>query len=91
MLTTYHMIYDYALANDLTNKDYSRFVKVKQFKKSTLHKPFTTEVMQQLWNDTHQDIVKIILIYTCTGMRSNELSKISFKSDPNITSFKFLH
>lgn len=80
MLTTYHMIYDYALANDLAIKNYSKFVKVKQFKKSTLHKPFTSEVMQQLWNDTHQDIVKIILIYTYTGMRSNELSKMEIKN-----------
>ena len=80
MLTTCHMIYDYALANDLAVKNYSKFVKVKQFKKSTLHKPFTSEVMQQLWNNTHQDIVKIILIYAYTGMRSNELSKMEVKN-----------
>ena len=74
--TVYHMIFDYALANDLASKDYSRYVKYKRPEKSTMHRPFTTSEMRWLWSNADNDIVKIIIIQCYTGTRPGELNTI---------------
>ncbi len=78
--TVYHMIFDYAMANDLTSKDYSHFVKYKRSEKSTMHRPFTTEEMRLLWNNADSDIIKIILIQCYTGTRPGELNTIMMEN-----------
>lgn len=79
ILTAYHMLYEYALANDLCVKDYSRFVKTKTHQKSNMHKPLTTEAMRSLWKDSDNETAKIILIYVYTGLRADELAKMEIK------------
>ena len=73
LLTMYHWIYELALANDIVVKDYSRFVHTAPKVQSTKHHPFTEDEMRLLWSRTDNDIVKIILIQTYTGMRPAEL------------------
>ncbi len=75
--TVYHMIFDYAIANDLVAKDYSKYVKYKRAEKSTMHHPFSTEEMRLLWANSDIDIVKIILIQCYTGTRPGELNRIT--------------
>ncbi len=67
-------LFSYATSNDLATKDYAAALKVQQAEKSTLHKPFTTEEMRWLWQHSGEDVIKIILIQTYTGMRKGELS-----------------
>lgn len=47
--------------------------------KSDMHKPFTTDEINELWNHKDDFIVKIILIYIYTGLRPTEL--IDIKTD----------
>ncbi len=75
-MTVMHMLYRYAIANDLIIKDYSRFVVTAVKVKSDIHKPFTTEEMRLLWKHCNDDIARIILIQTYTGMRPKELAMI---------------
>lgn len=79
MLTMFHSFYDYAIANDLANKDYSRFVKIKSIEKSDKHKSFTSEEMRIAWANCHLDTVKLLLIQVYTGMRQGELSGMEIK------------
>lgn len=76
IMTVMHMLYRYAIANDLIIKDYSRFVVTAVKVKSDIHKPFTTEEMRLLWKHCNDDIARIILIQTYTGMRPKELAMI---------------
>ena len=75
-VTVFHIIYDYAMANDLVTKDYSKYVKYATIETSTLHKPFTTAEMRTLWQHTDLDIVKVVLIQCYTGLRPTELATI---------------
>lgn len=74
--TVFHMIYDYAIANDLATKDYSRYVHYDPVQKSTLHRAFSAEEMRILWQHTDLDTVKVVLIQCYTGMRATELATI---------------
>ena len=81
-----HLIYDYALKNDLADKDYSDFVKIAEHKESKDKKPFTREEIQKLWDNTDWAFkgkrksklegiaaAEILLILIYTGMRIDEL------------------
>lgn len=74
--TVFHMIYDYAIANDLAVKDYSKYVKYAPIEKSTLHQALTTKDMRILWSHTDVDIAKVALIQCYTGLRPTELATI---------------
>lgn len=74
--TIYHWIYRIALANDIVDKDYSRFVQIAKKEKSTLHRPFTSLEMRTLWAYADVDAVKVILIQCYTGTRPTELATI---------------
>ena len=80
-VTVFHIIYDYAMANDLITKDYSKYVKYATIEPSTLHKPFTTDEMRTLWNHADLDPVKVVLIQCYTGLRPTELATIEM---PNV-------
>ena len=62
ILPIFRWIFNYALANDLVNKDYSAFLKTMAMKHSDMHQPYTTEELRTLWLHTDSDLVKIILI-----------------------------
>lgn len=67
-------LFEIALSNDLASKDYTAALTTAEIKKSTLHKPFTTEEMQRLWsNMDNNDVYKVVLILCYTGMRRAEL------------------
>lgn len=69
-------LFEYATANDLALKDYSASLHVQGLGKSDMHKPFTTEEMRWLWQNTDKDVYKIILIQAYTGTRKSELAGI---------------
>ena len=48
--------------------------------KSDMHKPFTTDEINKLWNHKDDLIVKIILIYLYTGLRPTELVDIKIEN-----------
>ncbi len=74
--TIYKLIYAFAIANDIVDKDYSQFVKIAPKVKSEKHHPFTSEEMQFMWKNSDNDIFKIVLIQCYTGTRQQELARV---------------
>lgn len=68
-------LYEYSKVLNLPVKPIStKYLKIGTFKKSTLHKPFTEDEINTLWNNRNE-IVDLILINIYTGMRPTELLK----------------
>lgn len=68
-------LYEYSKVLNLPVKPIStKYLKIGTFKKSTLHKPFTEEEINTLWNNRNET-VDLILINIYTGMRPTELLK----------------
>lgn len=68
-------LYEYSKVLNLPVKPIStKYLKIGTFKKSTLHKPFTEEEIDTLWNNRNETI-DLILINIYTGMRPTELLK----------------
>ena len=75
----FRWIFEYALANDLVNKDYSAFIKTASMKRSDMHQPYSTDELRKLWQHTESDLAKIILIQIYTGMRQGELGSMKLE------------
>ena len=73
ILSIFRWIFEYALANDLVNKDYSAFIKPDPLRKSDMHRPYSTDELRALWRNSGSELVKILLIQIYTGMRKVEL------------------
>lgn len=80
LTTIYHWVYAYALANDLIDKDYSRFVVLPPMKKSELHQPFTTSELRTLWKHSDDPKAKLVLIMAYTGMRQVEIAQMKMEN-----------
>lgn len=77
VLSVYSQIYRYCKGNNIkVGADVSILVNIKKSVQSTMHKPFTDEEIQKLWN-SRNDIIDIVLIGIYTGLRPNEFFKIS--------------
>lgn len=74
LLSLWSQMFDYALANDIVDKDYSAFVKVSAAAPEEIHKPFTEADIDKLWENLQTADLILILIYT--GFRCGELLKI---------------
>lgn len=74
LLSLWSQMFDYALANDVIDKDYSAFVKISATSPEEIHKPFTETDIDKLWSDPQKADLILILIYT--GFRCGELLKI---------------
>lgn len=76
LVSVYRCIYEYAIANDLTDKDYSQYVSLPKASQSKKHHPFTAKGLRTLWAHSEDPRVKMVLILVYTGMRRGELSSI---------------
>lgn len=70
-------LYEYAVQNDICDKDYSDFVDIARHKpKSTesIHKPFSAEEIERLWeNLPRSPYIGIIIIMLYSGVRIGEM------------------
>ncbi|MCF2555581.1 tyrosine-type recombinase/integrase [Faecalicatena contorta] len=69
IVTLYHQMYAYAVANDIVDKDYSKFVKINQNDDDEHGVPFTDSDIKTLWDNQTDDIVQMILIMCYSGFR----------------------
>lgn len=86
------VVFEYALKNDIVEKDYSAFVTFTEVSEKKKKNAFTREEVQLLWNNINwkykaqvsailddTPLVKILLILLYTGMRIEEL--LSLEAD----------
>lgn len=80
----YHQLYEFAkILNIPVNNDISLFLNVEPEEKSTKHVPFSNEEIKSLFNNRNA-MIDIIIFMIYTGIRPNELFKISEYSDDYI-------
>lgn len=71
-----HGVFQYALQNDIVNKDYTEFLDIEYSEPVLDRIPYTDEEVAWLWDHSDRYDVKIILILLYGGMRVNELLKM---------------
>lgn len=74
-------VFTWALENDVISKNYSDFVRIRDYKAVESHKAFKTEEIERLWADKLE--YSIILMYIYTGCRPSELTSLN-KSDVHL-------
>lgn len=70
------LLYKYAKLINLTSVNRVQGVEVPQLPKSTKHKPFTSDELEELWKRTDDFGVRLALVYCYTGLRPSELIEI---------------
>ena len=66
----------YALANDIIQKGYAQFSKIKIEDDDEHGVPFTEEEIDLLWQNKDKPFVDTILVYCYSGWRLNELARM---------------
>lgn len=70
-------MYDYAMKNDICNKDYSEFVDIVKYKDRNPNKmdrnKFTKEDIKLLWKQKDDKYYQTILMLIYTGVRISEM------------------
>lgn len=69
-------VYEYALQNDIVNKNYSSFIEIEASDPIIDRIPFTRSEIDMLWNMLDNVAARIVLILIYNGMRVNELLKM---------------
>lgn len=67
------LLYEYALKNEIVEKDYSDFIEMPRSSDKKEKVPFTKDEINLLWKHEGSDPINILLILLYTGMRINEL------------------
>lgn len=68
--------FNVAIKNDIVYKNYAKYIVLPKAEKSEIHKPFSIEDLAVLWANKDNLIVKLLLVYIYTGMRTIELYKM---------------
>ena len=73
----FNQLYDYALKNDICNKDYSSFVDVAQYKDRNPNKydrnKFEKDEIERIWEQKDDKYYQIVLMLLYNGVRISEL------------------
>lgn len=72
IVSLFHQMYHYAVANDLCDKDYSKYVKIKIADDDEHGEPFTDADLRKLWEHSSDSTVSMILIMCYSGFRISE-------------------
>lgn len=73
MRSLYNQMYNYALSNDLAQRNYAQFIKITNDSR-TSRSPFTKDEIDLLWSHAGEyDIIDAILVMIYTGMRPGEI------------------
>jgi len=76
----FNQLYKHAMENDLTHKDYARFVELPRDNSESSRKPFTLDEIKLLWENINRfDDIDSILIMIYTGLRPGELVEVQNK------------
>lgn len=70
-------VFEYALQNDIVNKNYSSFIEIEASDPIIERLEFTRNEIDELWKRTDNFAARIVLILLYNGMRVNELLKMT--------------
>lgn len=73
--TVMKTVFDYAMQNNLVNRDYSSYLRIEYTEPVIDREIFTEKEINALWGKSERWDVKVILILLYTGLRVNELLK----------------
>lgn len=78
----FNQMYEFAMRNDITEKDYSQYVEIgKKGDSKIVHRPFEDNEIQKLWENVDKlDYVDTVLITIYTGMRPSEMLKLEINN-----------
>lgn len=71
--TTWGLLYKYAALTGITTSNAAAIVERPTRPKSTLHKPFTADEIEELWTYKNNLYAHLALVYIYTGLRPSEL------------------
>lgn len=69
IIILFHQMYAYAEANDLADKDYSKFVKINKMDDDEHGEPFSEDDLRILWDHQDNEVVEMLLIMCYSGFR----------------------
>lgn len=72
IVTLFHQMYAYADANDLCDKDYSKYIKINIEDDDEHGVPFGNDELRILWKNKDNKIVEMLLIMCYSGFRISE-------------------
>lgn len=77
----FNQLFEYAMANDIIDKDYSDFVDIVKNTSESTKEPFNKDEIQKLWdNIDRMPAIDTALIMIYTGMRIGELLELENKN-----------
>lgn len=74
--TLFSQLYQFAIENDIVEKDYSKFVEAGEQTTKIIRTPFSDAEIETLWRNLDTPYVDTILIMIYSGMRVGELLEI---------------
>lgn len=72
-----NFVYNWAIKNDIVQKNYTKFVEIPKFEESTKHKIFTSNEVNILWQNQQLSMVKLALMLIYSGLRISEFLNLS--------------
>jgi len=75
--TFFNMIYNYALKNEVVDKNYANFIEMPKRVKKHKKTPFSKDEINTLWLNKDKPYVNLILIQLYTGARISELLELT--------------
>lgn len=77
----FRQMYAYAIKNNITDKDYAKYVTINIDDDDEKGEPFTEEEIKILWNDKEDPVTQIILIMIYSGFRIAAFESIEINMD----------
>lgn len=75
--TFFNMLYNYAIKNEVVDKNYTSFIDMPKVEKKKTKTPFTSEEIKTLWKNKNEPYIDLILIQLYTGARISELLNVT--------------
>ena len=72
-----NMLYEYALKNEIVEKNYASFLEIPKVEIKKPKVPFTSKEIKTLWKHKENEFINFILIQLYTGARITELLEVT--------------
>lgn len=84
IVTLLKQMYKFAEMRELCDKDYAKFLVIKEAAKDEHGEPFTDDELKILWKNKNNDVVQVLLIMCYSGHRIGELNTICINLDKKV-------